>query len=104
MMGYRVMNLVFAGIWLVVAAFLLRGRFGPDQNAAWADPQVTDLYALVALAFVVWNVTRLYRGRRPTVGPNPLEAREPIEPRREEQPAEYHPEFDFTRNQDKTGG
>src|SRR5947209_8605415 len=63
-MNYRILNLAAAVVWLLVAAYFLRARIGPDQNAAWADPQMTDLYALFAFAFVVWNVTRWYQ-RRP---------------------------------------
>jgi hypothetical protein len=105
-MSYRVINLAFAVFWLLVAAYFLRARLGPDQNAAWADPQLNDLYALLALALVLWNVTRWYH-RRPTgAAPNPLATRRrSLEERREnERPAEYHPEFDFSRNQDGTGG
>jgi hypothetical protein len=104
-MSYRVLNLAGAVLWLLVAAYFLRARFGPDQNAAWADPQLNDLYALMAFAFVVWNVTRWYHRRPTRTAPNPLATRRrPLERREEERPAEYHPEFDFTRNQDRTGG
>ena|SRR6266542_2496052 len=105
-MNFGILRLVFAAFWLLVAAYLLRSRFGPDQNAAWADPQTTDLFALFAFALVVWNVTRWYTGRRPAPVANPLGTpRRPLEPRRDgDRHAEYHPEFDFTRTQDETGG
>ena len=84
--------------WLTVAGLLVfRAHFMPNDRF---DPQNLDLGALLALAFAGWQVFRWYLARRSRpAGPvNPLlrHRRRPLEPKREERPAEYHPEFDFT--------
>lgn len=103
----RTLNLMLAVFWLLAAAYLVRRRFGPDQGAMWADPQLNDLAAVLAVLLVVWNVIRWVQRRPgPARGPNPLAAqRRPAEDRSDAgRPAEYHPEFDFTPNQEGTGG
>src|SRR5689334_4750998 len=89
-----VMRLGFGLFWLVVAGLLFyRGHVAPVEQ----DSAGTDVGALFALALAGWNVVRWYVARRPAeVRPNPLAHSRPLEGRRE-QPAEYHPEFDFTR-------
>ena len=99
-MNVGVLRLGFAAFWLTVAGLLVcRGHVAPDDRS---DPQSLDLWAALAVAFAGWNVFRWYGARRPRpAGPeNPLlrHRRRPLEPRREERPPEYHPEFDFGRS------
>jgi hypothetical protein len=97
-MHVGVLRLGFAAFWLTVAGLLVwRAHFAPGDQP---DPQGLTLGAALAVALAGWNVVRWYLGRRsrPAGPENPLlrHRRRPLEPKREERPAEYNPEFDFT--------
>jgi hypothetical protein len=97
-MNVGVLRLGFAAFWLVVAGLLLyRANFFP---AGQPDPQSLTFGAVMAVAFAGWNGFRWYLARRSRpAGPvNPLlrHRRKPLEPKREERPKEFNPEFDFS--------
>lgn len=90
-MQLGIIRLFLAAFW-VVAAFgiYFRQWFAP---AAWNDNDNLDLAVILALAFAVWNIVRFFTLRQPRPVQEELITSRP-EP---EQPEEYNPELDFSK-------
>jgi hypothetical protein len=89
-----------AVVWFALGVgLLLRAELFPAGWFARYDAARLDLGGWLALLLAAWNVVRIYRAAvfSRTNPPNPLRRDVPAM-----RPDEYHPEFDFTRQD--TGG
>jgi len=89
------LNLVMAVIWLCVGVVLLGARAaGKPFTGVFPDSDI--LFGVVALVFAAYKFARWWSAR---VRQKAREAAaQPPKKRPVGRPAEYHPEFDFTRN------
>lgn len=90
------LNLVMAIIWLCVGATLLGARaLGQPFPGMFPDSDL--LFAAVALALAAYKFARWWSVRARRKARDAAAAQAPKKRPVERPPAEYHPEFDFTR-------
>jgi hypothetical protein len=100
-MNINAFRIGFTILWLVTGFVLLfRKSLGITYFDERWDEEVLRYAMLIAFALSVRNAFRWWMDRRKAIDAQTPERPNPLRPRENSRPFEYHPELDFTKPSD----